>query len=149
MAEYCRQSFPCTAAAAQAIETVLAAQINCPVTSSLGRLFDGVAAILGIRTKVNFEGQAAMELEAAADSTNKSLLPYSILNQAATLQLISFRLSESLSAKTARSQPPCPCRRLSQYDHTVLCRYGMQAPGSNRPLPHSSKRGMLSEPAAA
>jgi hydrogenase maturation protein HypF len=40
--------------------------INCPQTSSLGRLFDGVAAIVGIRNRVNFEGQAAMELEMLA-----------------------------------------------------------------------------------
>ncbi len=69
------------------IETVLASQINCPVTSSLGRLFDGVAALLGIRIKAAFEGQAAMELEAAADGTNKSLLPFSIINQTTALQL--------------------------------------------------------------
>jgi hydrogenase maturation protein HypF len=43
--------------------------INAPLTSSLGRLFDGVAAICGIRNHVNFEGQAAMELEMqSADS---------------------------------------------------------------------------------
>lgn len=40
--------------------------VNCPRTSSLGRLFDGVAAIVGIRNQVNFEGQAAMELEMLA-----------------------------------------------------------------------------------
>ena len=37
--------------------------INCPRTSSCGRLFDGVAALLGIRRENRFEGQAAMELE--------------------------------------------------------------------------------------
>jgi len=37
--------------------------INAPQTSSLGRLFDGIAAMVGIRSRVNFEGQAAMELE--------------------------------------------------------------------------------------
>jgi len=38
--------------------------INCPTTTAVGRLFDGVAALLGIAKKVSFEGQAAMELEA-------------------------------------------------------------------------------------
>lgn len=37
--------------------------INAPPTSSLGRLFDGVAAILGLHSTVAFEGQAAMALE--------------------------------------------------------------------------------------
>ena len=71
----------------RAIDTVLASQINSPMTSSLGRLFDGVAAIIGIRGKVTFEGQAAMELEATADSTNQSLLSYSIINQSDILKL--------------------------------------------------------------
>ncbi len=38
--------------------------LNSPLTSSAGRLFDGVSSILGIRHKISFESQAAMELEA-------------------------------------------------------------------------------------
>ena len=38
-------------------------KVNSPKTSSLGRLFDGIAAICGLRERVAFEGQAAMELE--------------------------------------------------------------------------------------
>ncbi|MBI5404108.1 MAG: carbamoyltransferase HypF [Ignavibacteriae bacterium] len=42
---------------------MLKKNINSPECSSAGRLFDAVASILGIRRKVKFEGQAAMELE--------------------------------------------------------------------------------------
>ena len=51
---------------ARIIFEVIAKKINSPQTSSLGRLFDGVAALLGIRDRAAFEGQAAMELEMAA-----------------------------------------------------------------------------------
>jgi len=47
--------------------------LNSPETSSLGRLFDGIAALIGIRDTVRFEGQAAMELEMIADPEEKGL----------------------------------------------------------------------------
>ena len=41
--------------------------LNSPLTSSIGRLFDAVAAVCGLKQVINFEGQAAMLLEHCAD----------------------------------------------------------------------------------
>ena len=71
------QSF--TPAELKLIKTALAKGINAPLTSSMGRLFDAVAALLGLYPRVSFEGQAAMALEFAADGTNsEECYPYAI-----------------------------------------------------------------------
>ncbi|MDO9066459.1 MAG: Sua5/YciO/YrdC/YwlC family protein, partial [Chloroflexota bacterium] len=45
------------------IRRQIATGLNSPLTSSAGRLFDAVAALLGLRGVVNYEGQAAIEME--------------------------------------------------------------------------------------
>ena len=53
------------------LEKQLKAGLNCPRSSGMGRLFDGGAAILGIRELCNYEGQAAILLEAAAGESGE------------------------------------------------------------------------------
>ncbi len=48
------------------INQMISNNLNCPPTSSLGRLFDAVAGLVGLRAEARYEGQAAIELEAQA-----------------------------------------------------------------------------------
>lgn len=62
----------------QVVETMLARGINTVDTSSCGRLFDAVSAILGIRLETTYEGQAAIELEALAAPEITESYPYGL-----------------------------------------------------------------------
>ncbi len=55
----------------EVIRQMLIKKINTPMTSSVGRLFDAVAGLLGFSGVITYEGQAAIELEYMADKETK------------------------------------------------------------------------------
>ena len=66
--------------------------INAPLTSSAGRLFDAVAALLGLCQISSFEGQAAMAVEFAADrTTSTACLPPAVVHESAGTFVIDWR----------------------------------------------------------
>ncbi|MEJ2008110.1 MAG: carbamoyltransferase HypF [Acidobacteriota bacterium] len=58
------------------VRKMLERGINTVATSSCGRLFDAVASILGLRHEINFEGQAAIELEMAVRVGTEGVYPF-------------------------------------------------------------------------
>jgi hydrogenase maturation protein HypF len=62
----------------QLVRQMLDKRVRSPKTSSVGRLFDAVACLIGLNNQVSFEGQAAMALEFAADRGVNESYPYGI-----------------------------------------------------------------------
>jgi len=66
---------------------MLARGVNAPITTSAGRLFDGVAALIRLHGAVSFEGQAAMALEFAADAGEMSAYEIEVRGQGSDCRL--------------------------------------------------------------
>jgi hydrogenase maturation protein HypF len=85
------------------LRSMVATRTNCPETSSMGRLFDAISSLLGVRPTANYEGQAAIELEAMAardcvDAYQFIVSPEGIIDAGAVVRSAVNNLLDGVSA---------------------------------------------------
>ena len=97
----------------EAVAELARGGVASPLTSSMGRLFDAIAALCGVRARVNYEGQAAAELEAIAAADERSAYPLPFRNGVLDAR-------ETVSAATQDVVADLPAAIVSARFHNAL-----------------------------
>jgi len=105
----------------QIIKRQIERGLNSPLTSSMGRLFDAISAMIGIRGEIDYEGQAAVELEMIAYKGNhansKERYPYHIVEDNG-IRIV--KLGDLLSAIVKDSDQNVPAKMISVRFHNTI-----------------------------
>jgi hydrogenase maturation protein HypF len=86
------------------IRQMIERKVNTVPTSSCGRLFDAVASIIGLRHEVNFEGQAAIELEMIADEALEDAYPFAFEGESIDFRPAIERIARDAAASQSRER---------------------------------------------